>query len=182
MGGEAPSNKALQRRLRGAAERHTVRQTIWWASLILDGRGRKLVVRKCDMRNLARALSASARRLRLRWPLKHALILVLMVGGGCTSAVTHSISTSEFQRSCSVDSDCVPVYEGTLTCCGLGECPNDAINQFSYTAYKSTAASRKPSCEGVPCLAITIICKSAAICTGGTCAFEQSGTDAAGLD
>jgi hypothetical protein len=152
------------------------------ASLILDGCGLKLVVRKCDMSKFAGTLGARARRSHLRWPLKHALILVLMVGGGCTSAVAHSISTSEFQRSCSVDSDCVPVYEGTLTCCGLGECPNAAINQLSYTAYKSSAASRKPTCDGVPCLAITITCKSAAICTGGTCAFEQPGIDAAGLD
>ena len=134
------------------------------------------------MKRLAQSSHGVARRLRLHWAFKHALILVLMVGGGCTSAVAHSISTSEFQRSCSVDSDCVPVYEGTLTCCGLGECPNAAINQLSYTAYKSTAASRKPTCNGVPCLAITIICKSAAICTGGTCAFEQPGIDAAGLD
>ena len=134
------------------------------------------------MGKLARDLGALAPGLQLGWPLKHALILVLMVGGGCTSAIAHSISTSEFQRSCSVALDCVPVYEGTLTCCALSECPNAAINQLSYTAYKSTAASRKPTCDSVPCLAITIICKSAAICTGGTCAFEQPGIDAAGLD
>lgn len=150
--------------------------------MLLDGRGLKLVVGTCDMTELARDLGVLVRGLHLRWPLKHALILLLTVGGGCTSAVAHSISTSEFQRSCSVDSDCVPVYEGTLTCCALGECPNAAINQLSYTAYKSTAASRKPTCDGVPCLAITITCRSAVICTGGMCAFEQPGTDAAGLD
>ena len=73
-------------------------------------------------------------------------------------------------------------YEGTLTCCGLGECPNAAINQSSYTEYKSTTASQRPTCNGVPCLAITITCKSAAICTVGTCAFEQPLTDAAEPD
>lgn len=134
------------------------------------------------MRKLLNLSRGAARRSRLRWLFGYALSLVLMIGGGCTSAVPHSISTSEFQRSCSVDADCVPVYEGTLTCCGLGECPNAAINQSSFTAYKSTAAARKPTCDGVPCLAITILCKSAAVCTGGTCAFEHPGTDAAGLD
>ena len=155
---------------------------MWWASLIVDGRGLGLVVGTCDMRRLARDLVVLARGLHLRWPLKHALILVLTVGGGCTSAAAHSISTLEFQRSCSIDSDCVPVYEGTLTCCALAECPNAAINQLSYPAYKSTAASRKPTCDGVPCVAITVVCKSAAICAGGTCAFVQPATDAAALD
>jgi hypothetical protein len=134
------------------------------------------------MMNLPISSRNVARDIRWRGSFEDAWILVLMLAGSCSSPVAHNISAWEFQRGCSADSDCMPVYEGTLTCCAIAECPNAAINQSSYTAYKSTKESREPTCIAVPCVAITITCKSAAVCTGGTCTFEWPRTDAAGLD
>jgi len=106
--------------------------------------------------------------------------------GGCHSQLSggsgenHSIAASEFQQSCTVDSDCVPVFQGTLSCCG-GSCPNAAVNQVGYSAYESAVAIRTPTCNPEPPCAVTdVFCKSAAICAGGTCAFTTAGTNDAG--
>jgi hypothetical protein len=109
--------------------------------------------------------------------MKRILIVIVAAVGGCGSS-NHSISAAEFQRSCSADSDCVPVYEGTLGCCG-GACPNSAINQMSQAAYESAMSSRTPTCTTVlPCpFFSSVTCKSGATCANGTCAFEQLGTD-----
>jgi len=118
------------------------------------------------------------------------LIACLLVGafGGCNSD-THTIAASEFQQSCSADSDCVPVYQGTIGCCGVGgSCPNAAVNQVGYSAYESAVANRIPTCSPArPCALLTsadiaIACRAGAICSNGTCTFEQTGTDAAGAD
>ena len=86
--------------------------------------------------------------------------------GGCSSAPNHSIATSEFQRGCSADSDCVPVYEGMLSCCGA--CPNAAVNQVGYDAYQSAVSTRAPSCNPEPpCAALS--CSAQAACSNGTC-------------
>ena len=91
----------------------------------------------------------------------------------------HSISASEFQQSCAVDSDCVAVYQGTLTCCG-GSCPNAAVNQVGYSAYASAVASRTPMCNPEPpCAALS--CLAGAICSNGTCQFSPAGTTGVGL-
>ena len=100
--------------------------------------------------------------------------------GGSLSEQTqnHSIAASEFQQSCTVDADCVAVYEGTLTCCG-GSCPNAAVNQVGYSAYASAVASRTPMCNPEPpCAALS--CLSGAICANGSCQFSPAGTTDAG--
>ena len=107
-------------------------------------------------------------------------LLVLLAGWftGCGGSVSHTISATEFQTSCSVDTDCVDVYVGSLACCGDG-CPNAAISQASYSAYEAALSSRTPICDPAPpCLALTNAeCKVGAACTNGTCAFLQFGTD-----
>jgi len=132
------------------------------------------------MRGFARSSFAPARR--LHWPLVPALIIWLAGVGGCSSG-DHSVFASEFQRGCSVASDCVPIYEGALGCCG-GACPNAAINQASYAAYESAVAKRTPKCSPEPpCVFIPDdVCMAGAICAGGTCAFVQLGADAASPD
>jgi len=103
--------------------------------------------------------------------------------GGSLSEQTqnHSIAASEFQQSCTVASDCVAVYQGTLSCCG-GSCPNAAVDQVGYGAYASAVASRTPICNPEPpCAAVTdVYCKSGAICSNGICQFSPAGTDDAG--
>ena len=115
-------------------------------------------------------------------PLQEALLAMVIAAGGCSSAAKNSISSSEFERGCSVDSDCVAVYEGILRCCPVGACPNAAINKSRHAAYTSTAVSRTPSCTDVPCLQLTVICRYAAVCDSGTCLFEDPAIDAASQD
>jgi hypothetical protein len=164
-----------------AAERQGVRQSISLTRMQNRSAGHALMG-EWDMRNLPHFSQELDWRSYRSWLAKHTLVLVLMVGAGCKSDVPHSISTSGFQRGCSVDSDCIPVYEGTLTCCRTFECPNAAISLVDYTKYETTAASRRPTCEGVPCLAITITCKSAAVCSDGMCMYHQPGRDASSPD
>jgi hypothetical protein len=111
------------------------------------------------------------------------IFLVLAAVGGCGASATHSVTASDFQQSCSVDSDCVAVYEGTLGCCGPG-CPNAAINQTSHAAYDSTVSSRTPTCSPAdPCVGLTaVICRAGAVCANGTCAFQQPAADASSPD
>jgi hypothetical protein len=120
--------------------------------------------------------------------MKNTLLVCLLAAaiGGCHSSGSltdenRSITASEFQQSCTVASDCVPVYEGTLSCCG-GSCPNAAVNQVGHDAYEVALASRTPVCNPEPpCAALTdVICQSGAICENGTCKFYPAGTDDAG--
>jgi hypothetical protein len=112
-------------------------------------------------------------------------IACLLVGaiGGCTSE-THSIEASEFQRSCAVDSDCVAVSEGTITCCGISPwCPSAAVNQVGYSAYESAVAARTPTCSPrPPCALLRPACFGHAICSNGTCTFEPAAPDASTAD
>jgi len=118
-------------------------------------------------------------------PMKRTFALwLLLAAGGCGGGgTTHSIAASEFQVSCSIDADCVSVYEGTIGCCG-GGCPNAAINKASTTAYDAALASRTPQCSPAPPCAdfARPICPTAAICDNGTCAYAQLGADAAASD
>lgn len=101
--------------------------------------------------------------------------------GSCHSESNHSIAASEFQQTCTVASDCTPVYEGTLNCCG-GGCPNAAVNQVGYEAYWSAYESRTPTCNPQPPCAPAgaLACRSVATCLNGTCVFAPHGTDDAG--
>src|SRR6478752_6318231 len=100
--------------------------------------------------------------------------------GSCHSDGNHRIAASEFQQSCTVASDCVPVYEGTLSCCG-GSCPNAAVNQVGYSAYESARESRTPTCNPQPpCPATDVACIAGATCSNGTCVVAPFGTNDAG--
>ena len=97
-------------------------------------------------------------------------LLVTLVAG-CTD--DHHISTSDYPRSCSTDSDCAAVYEGTIGCCGAS-CPNAAINQMSLPAYEAAISSRTPMCSPAPpCVFIPVDrCPGAVSCVSGTCTFQ----------
>jgi len=111
------------------------------------------------------------------------LVWLAGLAGACNSTDSRSVSACEFNRSCTVDSDCVPVYEGTLGCCGPG-CSNSAINTASYGAYQSAVAGREPTCStAFPCAQLTdAICRSGAVCAGGTCQLKEIPADASSPD
>ena len=176
-----PLQLTVGRRRPPAAERQSVRQTTRGATSKVDSGRPRLMERTFDMGEL-RSSQGRSQRSDFWQPLKEALLSMVIAAGGCSSAPKNSISASEFERGCSVDSDCVAVYEGTLRCCPVGACPNAAINQSRYAAYTSTAASRTPSCTNVPCLQLVVICRSAAVCASRTCMFENPAIDAASHD
>jgi hypothetical protein len=99
---------------------------------------------------------------------------------GCGGGEVHAIIVSAYSQTCSKDSDCVPVYQGTLGCCGPG-CANAAINQSSYVDYLSDVSAREPACYGEdPCALLDdVVCKASAACRGGVCEFVAATADAA---
>jgi hypothetical protein len=56
------------------------------------------------------------------------------------------VSGSTFSQACEDVTDCEPVYEGALDCCGLLGCPNTAINTGAKPEYESELARRTPVC------------------------------------
>ena len=56
---------------------------------------------------------------------------------------TCPISASTYAKTCNVDSDCQPVYEGDV-CNTACACPNAVINTASYSQYLSDVASLAP--------------------------------------
>lgn len=113
-------------------------------------------------------------------PLRSLILAVLLSGCG-GGGETHVIIASAYSQTCSKDSDCVAVYQGTLGCCGPG-CSNSAINQSSYTAYLSDVSAREPACSGVdPCaLFDNAVCSASAACQEGVCEFVAAAADAPG--
>jgi hypothetical protein len=91
------------------------------------------------------------------------------------SSHDHSISTKAYDRTCAVDSDCVPVYEGTIGCC-RGGCANAAINGNSLTTYLDDLNTRTPVCTPAPfCPAVTDdICHAGAACHNQVCEFVST--------
>src|SRR6476620_2613736 len=61
----------------------------------------------------------------------------------------HTIKASAYNRRCSTDQDCVPVFEGTIGCCGPS-CPNTAINASDQPRYTADVNARRPICNPQP--------------------------------
>jgi len=77
-------------------------------------------------------------------------MMAIFGGLDCGSAPNHAIQPSSLDRACVRDSDCVAVYEGPLSCCGLGECANAAINVANLARYMQVLAERRSTCEPAP--------------------------------
>jgi hypothetical protein len=96
-----------------------------------------------------------------------------LLGGGSADGGTcvpgpgdHTVSTTGFSRACTVDSDCVPVFEGDT--CAACTCPNTAIASSQMSAYDSLEGAAHAGCCdvgvcGCPALAAT--------CQSGTCSL-----------
>jgi len=102
--------------------------------------------------------------------------LMVACGGGDGD---HSIDTSRYSRGCSVDADCVGVYQGTLGCCG-GGCPNAAIAVTDHDAYVAALAAQTPMCNPAPpCADQTVACEQkSALCVGGMCTLAVTSAGA----
>jgi hypothetical protein len=94
---------------------------------------------------------------------------ITLLALGCST----SISVADYDTSCEVDADCVPVAEGErcdIRRCG---CPSSAINRADEEQYREDLAAlvcADPFVDfGPECLCAELV----AICDGGTCASVQ---------
>jgi hypothetical protein len=113
-----------------------------------------------------------------------ALALTLAGCGGAAAPPSHLIEAKNYDRSCASVADCVPIFEGTLGCCGLGAtCPNAAISADALPKYASDAQRASTCMVPSACPDIIIRCAAGRItCTEGTCALEQPPSDASAAD
>jgi hypothetical protein len=91
-------------------------------------------------------------------------------GGGGTGG---TITASSYDQSCQADTDCVPIFAGTVTCCG--GCPNAAINASDESKYENDLTADHPNvcngaCPAIACAPVT------AICTAGQCTLKPFST------
>jgi len=112
-------------------------------------------------------------------PSRLIICALLIAGCGSDGGGGHAIDTSKYSRACVADSDCVAVYQGTLTCCG-GGCPNTAIAASEYAGYAGAFAASVPTCNPQPpCGNPTAICgDKAALCVGSLCTLAVTSTSA----
>lgn len=77
--------------------------------------------------------------------------------GGCDS-VLHTIHANDFDASCTVEADCVPVFIGDL--CGKCLCPNTFINATAKAKYQAErdAKAVPPMPGGCFCPAVKPTC------------------------
>jgi hypothetical protein len=92
--------------------------------------------------------------------------------GFSADASTCQVAASDFDRSCSKDSDCVPVFEGNICEVGCG-CPNAAINAGAQARYNARyqAAPRHDTATVIchcPCIAASMHC-NAGVCEYAYC-------------
>lgn len=101
-------------------------------------------------------------------------VLVLVLIAGCSEA-KHSISASDYDRSCSADADCVAIYEGSIGCCGVVACPNAAINAADSERYMSDVASRTETCSPAPPCVAPIDCPTIhPVCSNQVCELSSN--------
>jgi hypothetical protein len=99
------------------------------------------------------------------------LLLLGLCSAGCsdTTAVVN-ISASDYNQSCSKNSDCMLIDEGSSCCAGCG---NAAINVSDAAKYNAAAAQRQATCKAQLCPEIACIF-SLAVCSAGKCAACHS--------
>ena len=105
-----------------------------------------------------------------------ALVFVLF---GCDAS--HTVSATDYNLSCVTASDCLPIYQGALGCCGfITTCPNAAINRADSAKYMNDVMTRTPSCSPPrPCGSVTNCGTPPAECPNSLCVLPSQGDAAA---
>ena len=111
------------------------------------------------------------------WLLGPGLLALCLGCSGSSSdgSGDRTISTAKYERACSVDADCAPVYEGSIGCCG-GGCANAAINVASRALYLQDLEARVPVCNPAPpCAPLNDqVCGASATCQSHVCTFVST--------
>jgi len=105
-------------------------------------------------------------------------LLFLLLGLGslplCFVACSGSsiLNASDYDQSCSTSSDCVPVFQGDVACCG-GGCANAAINKGALAQYDADYSEAVKVC-GVNASCLQFHCPAiTAECQGGRCGLPE---------
>jgi hypothetical protein len=75
------------------------------------------------------------------------------------------VRASDYDQSCTVDTDCVPVSEGNLCDPAASECPNAAISKSADAQYQAAADKALASCHAQASCAFP----PGACCVAGNC-------------
>jgi len=110
---------------------------------------------------------------------------LLLALAACGSKAGAGVSVAAYDRSCASVVDCIPVVEGTPSCCGDG-CATAAVNARVVATYEADrAAARAQACQGAmngcPVDIGAGTCPAARIaCVDGLCAVlvPDAGADA----
>lgn len=94
--------------------------------------------------------------------MRRVLLLILVCGCGGTT-----IDTGGYDRKCSVDPDCAPVFQGDA--CNVCGCPNAAVSQAALAKYQQDLATLRARCGPMPAIACEPCPKRLGLCTGGLC-------------
>jgi hypothetical protein len=104
----------------------------------------------------------------------------------CADPLVQMIQASNYDQSCSVDTDCVAVAEGNFCVPGANNCLTAAINKSAKSQYLSDVANTNAAfCSAPSSCAVPLTCEGSAgpWCLNGTCEMAvcpsvDAGTDA----
>ena len=84
----------------------------------------------------------------------------------CSDAEVQLIQASNYDQSCTTDSDCVAVGQGNFCLAGAGNCPTAAIRKSAYARYQADVAKT----QAAVCSALSSCTASfGPCCRHGTC-------------
>jgi hypothetical protein len=95
----------------------------------------------------------------------------------CKSSCT--LSASDYDRTCTKDSDCIGISEGDLCSETCTNCINAVINVRDAKRYQDDFSSRVPAEKICPCPSVTVACNAG---TCGFAMFPETSMDAEPLD
>jgi hypothetical protein len=88
--------------------------------------------------------------------------------------LTPGITAADYPQNCEDVADCLPIFEGPLSCCDLA-CTNAAINVSAEAQWKADVDRRTPICDGAPTCrkpaspTATSACHGRVGCENGSC-------------
>ena len=106
---------------------------------------------------------------------------LLLAAWGCGEPYSYVLDPADFDRSCAVDADCVPIFSGEL--CECLRCKDAAIARSDSERYAKVFREVSVHCSGVTCgqseafgtdAGSVVECHVEAFCDEGVCAVRQA--------